>query len=86
MATGDENSIATTRTMGKKSSRMESRPQHYNQDIQSSRKTNKRWEHEINDVLKPVKTEATKGSDLKNNDTWILVAKQRTNGKKRKTN
>ena len=64
--------------MGKESSRMESWPQHQNHDMQSSRKTKKkRWEDEINDFLRPEETEATKGSDRKNNDTRVWVAKQK---------
>ena len=35
----------------------------------------KRWEDDINQFLKPEETEETKGNDLKNNDTWIMVAK-----------
>ena len=35
----------------------------------------KRWEDEINDFLKPEETEETKGNEIKNNDTWIKVAK-----------
>ena len=31
----------------------------------------RRWEDEINDFLKPEETEATKGNDKKNDDTWI---------------
>ena len=34
----------------------------------------KRWEHEINDFLKP---EATKDNEIKNNDTWIKASKNR---------
>ena len=29
------------------------------------------WEDDINQVGKPDDTEATRGSDLKNNDTWL---------------
>ena len=36
----------------------------------------KRWENEINEFLKP-ETETTKGNEMKNNDTWIKVAKHR---------
>ena len=36
----------------------------------------KRWEDEVNDFFKPEETQATNGSDLKNNHTWIEVAKQ----------
>ena len=35
----------------------------------------KRCEDDINQFLKPEETEETKGNDLKNNDTWIRVAK-----------
>ena len=61
----------------KKSSRMESRTQQQNQNEQSCRKTKKRWEDEINEFLKSEETEATKGSGIKNNDTWIWAAEQR---------
>ena len=37
----------------------------------------KRWEDEINDFLKPEETEETEGNEIKNNDTWIKVAKNR---------
>ena len=36
----------------------------------------KRWEDEINEFLKPDETESTKGNEMKNNDTWIKVAKK----------
>ena len=35
----------------------------------------KRWEDDINQFLKPEETKETKGNDLKNNDTWMRVAK-----------
>ena len=48
--------------------------------MQRSRKAKKkRWEGEIIDFLKPEETDSTKGSEIKNNDTWIRIAKQ--NGK-----
>ena len=37
----------------------------------------KRWEDEINEFLKPEETEATTGNDMKKNNTWIKVAKDR---------
>ena len=37
----------------------------------------RRWEDEINEVLKPEETETTTGNDMKNNNTWIKVAKNR---------
>ena len=37
----------------------------------------KRWEDEINDFPMPEETEETKGNEIKNNDTWIKVAKNR---------
>ena len=40
-------------------------------------KKKKRWEDEINDFLKPEETEEKKGNEIKNNDTWIKVAKNR---------
>ena len=36
-----------------------------------------RWEDEINDFLKSDETGETKGNEIKNNDTWIKVAKIR---------
>ena len=71
--------------MGKKRSRMEPRPQHQNQDMRNSGKTKKemgRWEDEIKDFLKQEETEATKGNDIKNNDTCIWVTKQKDKWKK----
>ena len=35
----------------------------------------KRWEDDINQFFKPEETQETKGNDLKNNDTWMQVAK-----------
>ena len=35
----------------------------------------KRWEDEINDFLRPEETYETKGNDVRNNDTWIKIAK-----------
>ena len=63
--------------MGKDSRKMEPRPQHQAPDKQTSGKTKKRWEDEINDFHKPEETEETKGNETKNNDTWIKVAKNR---------
>ena len=57
--------------MGKESSRME---------LGLSKKK-KRWEDEINEFLKPGETEEMQGNEIKNNDTWIKVAKNRENGK-----
>ena len=37
----------------------------------------KRWEDEINDILKLEETEETKGNERKNTDTWIKVATNR---------
>ena len=36
----------------------------------------KRWGDEVNDFFKPEETEATNGSDVKNDRTWIQVAEQ----------
>ena len=36
----------------------------------------KRWEDEEHDFFKPEETEATNGSNVKNNNKWIQVAKQ----------
>ena len=70
MALGNEKSIATRRTewnpgfsINIKTCRSVGRP--------------KKWEDEINDILKPEETEATKGNEIKNNDTWIKVANNR---------
>ena len=41
----------------------------------------KRWEDEINEFLKSEETEATKGSDVKNNDRWTRAAKQKNKWK-----
>ena len=35
----------------------------------------KRWEDDTNQFLMSEETEETEGNDLKNNDTWIRVAK-----------
>ena len=37
----------------------------------------RRWEDEINKFLKPEETETTTGNDMKCNNTWIRVAKNR---------
>ena len=42
--------------------------------MQSSGKTDKRWEDDINQFLKPEETEETKGTELKNNGTWVWAA------------
>ena len=46
----------------------------------------KRWEDELHDVLTTEETEATKGSDVKNNDTWknCSKAKRQMEGKRRR--
>ena len=41
----------------------------------------KRWEDEVNQFLKPEETDETKGNGIKNNDTWIWVAKDQEKGK-----
>ena len=43
----------------------------------------KRWEDEINEFLKSEETEATRGNDVKNNDTWIWAAKQKDKWKEK---
>ena len=63
--------------MDKESCKMEPRPQHQAPDKQTSGTTKKEMEDEINDFLKPEKTETTKGNEMKNNDIWIKVAKRR---------
>ena len=45
-----------------------------NKPVERPKKT---WEDEINEFLKPDETETTKGNEMKNNDTWIKVAKHR---------
>ena len=62
--------------MGKDSSK-ELRLQHQAPDKQNSGKTEKKWEDEKNEFLKPEETEEPKGNEIKNNDTWIKVAKNR---------
>ena len=57
-------SLPDERTMGKESRNMESRPQHQAPDKQTSGKTQKRWEDEVNDFLKPEETEETKGNEI----------------------
>ena len=37
----------------------------------------RRWEDKIDEFLKPEETKTTTGCDMKNNDTWIKVAKKR---------
>ena len=56
----------------------------WNPDLSTKHQTNrpverpkKRWEDEINDFLKPEEAEETTGNEIKNNDTWIKVAKNR---------
>ena len=48
-------------SIGAKASRGEGRPK-------------KRWEDDINQFVTLEETEETRGSDLKNNDTWIIAA------------
>ena len=81
--TDDEDRFTPRNKMDKKSSN-KGWLQHWSQSQQSSGKTEKRWEDDINQFLKPDETEATKGDDSKNNDTWIWAAKDQ-NGKKWKT-
>ena len=70
MAFGNEKCIAT--------SRMEPRPQHRTPDVQTSGKTKKRdWKTKPIEFLKPEETEEMKGNEIKNNDTWIKVVKNR---------
>ena len=83
MAIGNESSIATRRTNGTESSRMEPQPQHQNQTCRSVGRLEKRWEDQFNDSIKPEETEATKGNERKNNDTWIKVAPDRERNGKR---
>ena len=46
----------------------------------------KRWEDEVNDILRLGETEETRGNDTRNNDTWIKIAKDQkkleANGKR----
>ena len=41
----------------------------------------KSWEDDINQVAKPDDSEATRGSDLKNNDTWLKAAEDQNRWK-----
>ena len=64
--------------MGKESSNVESRSQHQVPDKQNSGTTSKnRCEEEVKELFKPEETEETKSNEIKNNDTWIPVAKDR---------
>ena len=71
METGNEDRLRWS----KKSSNMESRPQHWMQSSRAVRRPRKRWEDDVNQFFKLEETEETKGNDVKNNDTWIRVAK-----------
>ena len=62
--------------------RLTEKQQHGIQVLASRQKTNrkvgrpkKRLEDYINQFVKPDETEETRGSDLKNNDTWLKAAK-----------
>ena len=74
-------SIDARREMGQESSGMELWPQHKNQNIQSRWKTKKKMGDEINGFLRPEETEETKGNDVRNNDTWIKMAKDQNSWK-----
>ena len=74
MAIGDENSIATKKRWVRKAAE-------WNPGFRTKIKTcravgrlRKRWEDEVNYLFKP-ETEATNGSDVKNNHTWIQGSK-----------
>ena len=41
----------------------------------------KRWEDEVNDILRPGETGETRGNDTRNNDTWIKIAKDQKSWK-----
>ena len=75
LAIGDENCIATKKRWVRNAAE-------WNPGFSTKIKTcravgrlKKRWEDEVNYFFKP-ETEATNGSDVKNNHTWIQVAKQ----------
>ena len=72
----NEDRFTPRNKMDKKSSKMESRPQHWSQSKQVGR-PRKRWEDDINQVLKSEETEKTKENDMKTNDAWIWPAKDK---------
>ena len=64
----------------KKSSKIESRSQHKQAEQWEDRERDGKTTL-INQFFKPEETEETKGNDLKNNDAWILIAKDQTRWK-----
>ena len=47
----------------------------------------RRWEDDLYEFIKIEETEKSKGSDLRNNDSWIRIAKiKNKNGKKPRKN
>ena len=82
MEIGNEDRFSPREKMVKKSRKMESRSQQWMQGKQSSGKTEKEMgRDDIKQFLKHQETEETKGNHLKNNDTWIMVAKDQTRWK-----
>ena len=75
MTLDNENYIVYRRAMHKESSKIwiQVSASHIRQRTVGRPK--KRWEEEINDCLKSKEIKETKDNELKNNDTWIKVAK-----------
>ena len=77
METGDEKCIFTGRKTGNESSRMET--------YRAVGRPKKRWEDEINDFLRPERTEDEISNVERNNNEWIKTAKDQEGWKKKET-
>ena len=86
MAISDENRIATGRKMGNEYSWMNPELSTKIKTYRAVRRPKTRWEDEISEFLMSEETETTTGNDMKNNNTWIKVAKNRERWKAMKNN
>ena len=71
MEISDANSSNARREVGQESSRTEPWPQYRIQILQSRRKTEKRWQDEVHDFLRPEGTEEATSNQDRKNDAWI---------------
>ena len=76
METSYENGLTHRSMMDKTSCKMEPRPQLHDENKRSVGRPRKRWEDDINQVVRTDETKESKGSDMKKNDTWIRAAKE----------
>ena len=86
MVLGNENCIVTRREMGNEKQQDGTLHSARNTKIyRATGRPKKRWEEEISDFLKAEGAEETNGNKIKNNDTWIKVAKNRERWKAMET-